>query len=591
MAVGTFEGDVIIVDARTQRTLRTFHAHDRYAQVLFLRGGRLVTSGQDGPVLLWDTKTARLIKTISKGTDYSGSLAASQDGKRIAFSDFKTIQIVDVDSGRQLAVPAKPISDDDDNIRCLALSPDGRKAAWGTWLGDVAVWDVDRGTIVWSERIPGQIPRDHSGGHTDFGGTTMVGTLSFSPDGRQLAIGGREGLIIVSDALTGRRLSSDSNKDGSLPENVYALAFLPDGRSLVAGYSYGLIRRVSVPEGREVFFHETGVDGILDVAASPDGKRIYSLQNGGFLGINDAETGAGLIDGMNRTILSAAYSPDGKQLAGAGSDGVIQIFSMPGGKPLRSMKANAKAVSGLGFSHDGKMLGSMGKDNVIRIWSSTSSAPFWEAAVEHPYVGNLAFTPDDGSLLAGDGRSIDAWDVRSGAKLRRIGEHPEPFGGLAISPDGKYAATACYDGRAYLWDLRSGARIFAKPEHPYDITNAEDVAFTPNGRELIFRDRREYKLFRYSVPDGRLLETRQLPFTSKMFLSPDGKSMILSEPGGGIGHWTTSASVSDSDGRARAIFPDLAGVGDVVAVSPDGGFLATAGDDGVLRIWPIPPLD
>jgi WD40 repeat protein len=63
VAAGTVEGDVIILNARNQRTLRTFRAHDRHAQVLFLSDGSLVTSGRDGTILLWNPKNARLIRT------------------------------------------------------------------------------------------------------------------------------------------------------------------------------------------------------------------------------------------------------------------------------------------------------------------------------------------------------------------------------------------------------------------------------------------------------------------------------------------------------------------------------------------------
>lgn len=266
LAVGTSEGDVVIVDARTQRPLRTFHAHSHSVRVLFLRDGTLVTSSRDGRVSLWDTKTARLIKSLAEG----GALASSRDGKRIAINGPGTaFQIVEVDSGRQLAVPVNPAGDPDDFISCLALSPDGRRAAWGSWLGDVAVWDVVRATVVWSERIPGQTPIEHSAEHPNLGGPSMVGTLSFSPDGQRLALGGRDSLLIVYDALTGRRLSSDSRTGGSYAGSLYALAFLPNGRSLVAGYSFGLIRRVSVPEGREEFSVENGIDGILRIWPIP----------------------------------------------------------------------------------------------------------------------------------------------------------------------------------------------------------------------------------------------------------------------------------------------------------------------------------
>lgn len=597
VAAGTVEGEVIILDPRNQRTLRTFRAHDRHAQVLFLSDGTLVTSGGDGTILLWDPKNARLIRTISKGSGFKGhfaetqdrngaasisSLAASQDGKRIAFTDYETIYIVEVGSGRRLASPVKPLSFADDRITRLAVSPDGRRAAWGSWAGDVAVWDIDRGTVVWSDRIPGQVPIDHSGHHPDFGGPDIVDTLSFSPDGELLAIGGKIGLLIAYDAQTGRRLHSESRAHvGSLE----LLAFLPGGRSLVAGYTYGLIRRVSVPEGEEEFSVENDVDGAIQLIASPDGKRIYSLQSGGFLGINDADSGSLLTEESSRMILSAAYSPDGKLLAAGGSSGVIRIYSIPGGKLLRTLKAGGKGVAGLVFSPDGGMLASMGQDNRLRVWISSSDAPLWEALVEPWLHGEAVFTPDGHRILAGGGRFLDAWDAWSGEKIRRVGSHPDNINGLAISPDGRYAATTCADARIYVWDIETGEKFFA-PEKPDYFARAADVSFTPDGRQLVYRDQNGGNTLWFSVPDRRLLGKSPLPagFTRKMFLSANGSEIHLLDERG-----TTTAKVFFFPiDPPRTIFRGLRAGGDVADISPDGRFLAIAGDDGVIRIWTVP---
>jgi WD40 repeat protein len=605
VAIGTFDGDVFIVDALNQRTLRSFRAHDRYAQVLFLHDGTLMTSGQDGALLLWDPKQARIIKTIRKGSGTSArpatqdnnaiafitSLAASRDGKRIAFTDFRTIYFVEVGSGRQLESPAKPVSAADNRIANLTLSPDGRRAAWGTWAGDVAVWDVDRGTIVWSERIPGQEPIDHSDPHLESGSPNMVESLSFSPDGQRLAIGGNLGLLIAYDAQTGRRLLSKSAEQGA--GNLEELAFLPGGKSLVAGYSHGLIRRLSVPEGEEEFSVETGIEGILHVAASPEGMRIYSLHSGGFIGIYDAGSGSALVEGMNRKILSTAYSPDGKQLATGGTDGVIRFFSIPERRTLRTLKAGGKGVAGLVFSPDGRRLASMGRDDRLRVWisSSTSDAPLWETEVKPWLLREAAFTPDGHRILAGGGQFLDAWDARSGEKLRRVGSHPDNFNGLAVSPDGRYAATSCVDGRIYLWDIESGVNIFAQPEQTGYHSSADDVSFTPDGRELVYfhRNDRGRQLLRISVPDGRIIEKSPPAesFTRKMFLSANARRIhLLAE--GNLENTTTTAMVFHPNDPPRTIFRGLRAGGDAADISPDGRFLAIAGDDGVIRIWTVP---
>ena len=93
-----------------------------------------------------------------------------------------------------------------------------------------------------------------------------------------------------------------------------------------------------------------------------------------------------------------AFSPNGKLLASAGSDGTVQLWnpatSQPIGAPLATGALNG--VYGVTFSADGTWLASAGSDGAIHLWNTS--------LLTHPYAALCADvgppTPQDWAKYA-----------------------------------------------------------------------------------------------------------------------------------------------------------------------------------------------
>ena len=73
----------------------------------------------------------------------------------------------------------------------------------------------------------------------------------------------------------------------------------------------------------------------------------------------------------------------------------------------------------------------------------------------------MAVTPDgkQAASVSHDG-TLNVWDLATGCVLHTLeGQSPTPFNGVAMTPDGKRAVSASLDHTLKLWDLETGRSL------------------------------------------------------------------------------------------------------------------------------------
>ena len=377
-------------------------------------------------------------------------------------------------------------------------------------------------------------------------GDGPVRVTRFSPAGGLVFVGGRGGARLYDRAhgYSVRRL---------LPAvDVSDAAFSPDGTFVVAGGT-GSDHAAHVWDtrtGTELF--TLPHDGrVLSVAVSPDGRTIATGSADGTARLWSAAGGLQLgapwlhQAGTQRRhdVISVSFSPDGNRLLTVGGNRLARVFDVNRRAELFSGGLNnVVLVNAAIFSHNGKWIATAGANNDVRLWDA-QTGKLGHLLHGTGQVTDLAFSPDD-TLLATAGTNdtiARVWNIAQEDSSAIITVHRSGVQAVTFTADGKGVITAGRDGKAYVHGSVGGFPIANLTGHKGAI---EGVTLSS---------------------EGSLIAT----------WSDDGTARL----------WDATSLSTDAAEIAKHDAPPAGADAPVVAFSPDGRHMLSAGVDGVLRLW------
>jgi WD40 repeat protein len=156
------------------------------------------------------------------------------------------------------------------------------------------------------------------------------------------------------------------------------------------------------------------------------------------------------------TIYSAAWSPDGRQIATARFTGGITIWDADDFHELRQLPGHEALVAALEWSPDGTRLASAGFDTFVKVWDPTSGKELKSLVGHAAYVRQLAWSRDGKRLASSsvDG-TVRIWDPESGSEVMLLCQQ-RGNACVAWSHDGTRLPTTAEDGLCRIWDARIG---------------------------------------------------------------------------------------------------------------------------------------
>lgn len=180
-------------------------AHASYVTSVTLAGKALVSGGYDGQLIWWDTEKREQVRSVEAHQKWIRRVVATRDGKIVAsVADDMACRLWDAESGKQIRelrghqekTPHHYLS----MLYALAISPDGKQLATADKVGHIVVWELETGKQLTTLEAPVMYTWDPTQRRHSIGG---IRSLTFSPDGKLLAVGGM-GKVGNIDHLEGK---------------------------------------------------------------------------------------------------------------------------------------------------------------------------------------------------------------------------------------------------------------------------------------------------------------------------------------------------------------------------------------------------
>jgi WD40 repeat protein len=561
-------GDPLPFGATARMGTVRFRCEGQVQEIVFAPDGRTFAAATDAHgIALYDTTTGKELRRFGEDQSFLGSIAISADGSVLGARDFTgSVHVWDLMTGKL----RYSLESDEEPISTLSFAPDGRTLATG---------GVDEATGVTVIHL--RSPQTGKVVGAICAGKGKVLAVAFSPDGQFVAaVTDRDQKLRLWSTATGkqvRRIKVRLPPEGS----VRSLTFSPDGKRLALSASDGELCVFECASGKEVCQLRGLASARITRPFLDNGKVLVAVSDDDTIRWWDVATGKV----MHRTpvqrdwVTCLASSPDGRILASSGGRSrMIRLWEADTGQRIDPGRGHEGWIMRIALSSDGKTLATVSRDETIRLWECATGREIRRFGIT-PLDGfdRMMFAPDGTMrVLEGDTKGLWLWDPQRKVVLHRFQGLNERDRPTVLSPNGRMLATATKDGVIILWDLATGRELRRLPKHK----DPDLVVFVSGGSVLVTAESQPMVIHWWEAATGKELRhcsgLRGDPWT--IHLSADGRTLAF---------WRGRSLVLGDAVTEKACREVSFDEPRRYSLSPDGRVVETSADEGSITLWEV----
>jgi WD40 repeat protein len=277
----------------------------------------------------------------------------------------------------------------------------------------------------------------------------------------------------------------------------------------------------------------------------------------------------------NASIISVAYSPDGRSIATGSFENTLTVWDAVTGQARLTLQPPSWHICRIVYSPDGRFLAIYVTNDVVTVLESASGAKRLTLGKSSQWSGgcfgnsNLIYSPDGRSILMAGAEGVTVWDAITGQKRMTLSA-----GGSAASygPDGRTIATIGSHG-IEIWDAATGAQRQTLPLSEPGTRLHFDVQYSPDGRSILTSGNGSAAV--WDIDTGQ--QRKEISGYDPAW-SPDGRRLIILNAEHvatiwDVASWTEDVHLIDPDDPLTS-----------VAWNPDGRSVVM-GDGRSAKVW------
>jgi WD40 repeat protein len=593
------------------------------------QGGRVLTTGDDGTVRVWDAATAVQLLSVPSLGVFPWQAAWDQDQNQIlTLPSLYQAVVVDATTGDELLT--LPQSEGIIGLAEWNPGPGGAGSGIGSDPGEDAPAGLPKGAYILTGDPEGTLRLWDSttgekvltlSGHDDF-----VFRASWHPDGRRLATSGFDDAVLVWDLRSALEAGTGNAAPLlQLPGNggYMGAGWSPGGDRLLTADEEGVCTVWDAQSGEQMLTLEGHSDELYVLAWNPDGTKILTAGWDGTGRVWDAATGdeLTLLRGHGSGIAWAEWQPrrqpstlepiDDGFILTASADGTARVWDAESGEELARLVGHTAGLNQAQWSPDGSQVVTASEDGTARIWDVRERTELPILADHKWYVIDATWSSDGSRILTTDGGgTARIWDPETGQVQLTLSAHVEDAEaewdegqGLILTwgCDEKETIFNCMASTARLWDDHTGRELATLRGHegwlweanrtnapPGSRGSAQILTASEDGTARAWDARSGEELLRLDAHSAGVRGVRQGPADASGGTPGEYRLLTWGCDSGEDSFTCEKGSAKVWDGHTGQRLLELAGHARVVeeaAWNNDGSLILTSGRDHMTQVW------